>query len=723
LPPAGPAFIFDTIAMKQSSLWTILLPGALTFTAAAAGPLPAPLPGDQMLADYLRVETTRLADRCLADVRSLDDWQSHRAQYRQQLFEMLGLWPLPDKTDLKPVITGTVDRDQFTVEKIHFQSLPGLYVTANLYLPKETPKPAPAILYLCGHARVVTNGTSYGNKTAYQHHGAWFASQGYVCMIVDTIELGEIQGIHHGTYRENMWWWNARGYTPAGVEAWNSMRALDYLETRPEVDKTRFGVTGRSGGGASSWWLAALDDRIKAACPVAGITDLRNHVVDGTVEGHCDCMFIVNTYRWDYPLLAALVAPRPLLIANSDKDSIFPLEGVERLHWKVRKIYDLYKAADKLGLLITEGPHKDTQDLQLPVFRWFNRHLKGEDPLIEMAANKFAAPDQLNVFDHLPADERTSKIHETFVPQAQTPRIPQDASAWRQLREGWMTALKEKIFRGWPDDPPAIELRPAFSVERRGIQFRAYDFNCQPAVSLRLYVAQRAGLTHPERVAFNILDEEGWSKWLALMRVEFSEDLRRESSVSASIHEAGAALDETGFANFQQLLRTNPVVQAYLAPRGIGLTAWDSSPKKRIQIRRRFMLLGQTLDSMRVWDIRRGMLALRNVDGIEKLPLGLQGKRQMAVNALYASLFEQNIARLDLWELPKSHQDGPDYLNVLRFLDIPEALAMALNDSTVHLYQADSAGWNFPAGIVSKLGWDKRKLTLEPQPENLRQAP
>ena len=117
-----------------------------------------------------------------------------------------------------------------------------------------------------------------------------------------------------------MWWWLNRGYTPAGVEAWNCMRALDYLETRPEVDGDKLGVTGRSGGGAYSWWIAAIDERIKGAVPVAGITDLQNHVVDGGVEGHCDCMFMVNTYRWDYPQVAALVAPRPLLIANTDSD-------------------------------------------------------------------------------------------------------------------------------------------------------------------------------------------------------------------------------------------------------------------------------------------------------------------------------------------------------------------------------------------------------------------
>ena len=287
--------------------------------------------------------------------------------------------------------------------------MPGLYVTADLYVPKNLKGPAPAILYGCGHSSVKTNGISYGNKVDYQRHGIWLARHGYVCLMLDTVQLGEIEGIHHGTYREGMWWWNSRGYSSAGAEAWNCIRALDYLETRPEVDKTRFGVTGRSGGGAYSWWIAALDDRIQVACPVAGITDLQNHVIDGTVEGHCDCMFCVNTYRWDYAQVAALVAPRPLLICNSDKDAIFPLDGVARLHEKVRRIYDLYDAADKLGLLITEGPHKDTQELQVPVFRWFNRFLKKEQPLIEDAAVPLFTAQQLKVFEQLPSDEITSK--------------------------------------------------------------------------------------------------------------------------------------------------------------------------------------------------------------------------------------------------------------------------------------------------------------------------
>ncbi|MEA1950758.1 MAG: prolyl oligopeptidase family serine peptidase, partial [Planctomycetota bacterium] len=270
--------------------------------------------GDQLVAAYFKAETARLAADCLADVKTLDDWKAKKGVYRRQLLEMLGLDPMPERTDLKAAVTGTVESDGFNVENVHFQSRPGLYVTGNLYLPKGLAKPAPAILYVCGHGGEKKDGISFGNKTHYRHHGCWFARNGYVCLMIDTLQLGEIEGIHHGTYREKMWWWNNRGYTPAGVEAWNCVRALDYLETRKEVDPRRMGVTGRSGGGAYSWWITAIDDRIKAAAPVAGITDLENYVVDGCVEGHCDCMFMVNTYRWDYPLLAALAAPRPLLL-------------------------------------------------------------------------------------------------------------------------------------------------------------------------------------------------------------------------------------------------------------------------------------------------------------------------------------------------------------------------------------------------------------------------
>lgn len=633
---------------------------------------------DAMLADYFRDQTAKLRDRCLTDIKSLEDWQAKRKVYREQLFEMLGLAPLPEKTDLKPVVTGKIEHEQFTVENIHFQSRPGLYVTANLYIPRGLEKPAPAILYVCGHARVKKDGVSYGNKTAYQHHPAWFARHGYVCLIIDTLQLGEIEGIHHGTYRYKMWWWNSRGYTPAGVEAWNCIRALDYLETRKEVDSDRFGVTGRSGGGAYSWWISALDDRIKAAVPVAGITDLQNHVVDGCVEGHCDCMYIVNTFGWDYPLVAALVAPRPLLISNSDKDSIFPLDGVIRLHEKVRNIYRLYGAEKNLGLNITEGPHKDTQELRVHAFVWFNRFLKDENPLIDKPAVPFFEPEQLKVFEKLPADEINTKIHETFVPKNQQSSTGQNQPLLKTLRE--------KSFAGWPtqDQAGPLNIRQVFSAEGHGISLSAFDFTSQPYVRLRLYLAHQLGLERPDRVILNVLDKPQWLQWLAGMRVAFAEELKNETLPSKG--HLTVDPNEEAFKQLLETFRNTNSAFAYIAPRGIGLTAWNPDERKQTQIRRRFMLLGQTLDGMRVWDVRRAVQTLRQIELLNDVPVVLKGQRIMAGIVLYASLFEPDIAGLDLWNLTDSHRDGPIFLNVLRYMDIPQAVAMAAERTEVRLH-------------------------------------
>ncbi len=675
--------------------------------AVALGQQPSqPGPADKQLAEYFQAETAKLQGQCLSDVKTLDDWKARREVCRQQLLEMLGLDPFPEKTPLQAVVTGTVDHEQFTVENLHFQSMPGLYVTGNLYIPKNLDKPAPAILYVCGHGAVQKDNVSYGNKVGYQHHGAWFARNGYICLTIDTVQLGEIEGIHHGTYRYNMWWWNSRGYTPAGVEAWNCVRSLDYLETRKEVDPNRIGVTGRSGGGAYSWWIAAIDERIKAAVPVAGITDLQNHVVDGTVEGHCDCMFIVNTYRWDYPMVAALVAPRPLLISNTDKDEIFPLDGVCRVHQKVRDIYRLYGAEDKLGLQITEGPHKDTQELRIHAFVWFNRFLKGENPAIGEPAVPFFEPEQLKVFKDLPADEINTKIQERFVPMAQAPQTPQSSEQWITMRDGWVRALQEKVFRGWPNDREAgpLDIDRVFSAEVDGVRLTAFDFASQPHVRLRLFLLSSADGTQASRVTLNILDEAGWTTWLAAMRSKFEKELSGYTLPEA---------DPAAFETLREAATAGKQVLVSVCPRGIGPDAWSGDERKQIQIRRRFMLLGQTADSMRVWDVRRVIQALRLIELTAGPPVTVVARGDMAGIALYASLFELGIGQLDLTELPTTHAQGPTFLNVLRFLDVSQAVALAAERTNVLLRGDSDAAWAFPRSVAAGLKWDGERFRVE----------
>lgn len=635
-------------AMKKL-LVTLTAAGGLTWFGE--DPVPAASAdwavADPSLAQYFQSETRRVAEGCLARIETLADWKAQREAYRRQLQEMLGLWPLPERTDLKPVITGTLDHPEFTVEKLHFQASPGLYVTANLYLPRKVEKPAPAILYACGHSRAVTNGIVCGNKTGYQHHGAWYARHGYVCLLIDTVELGEIPGVHRGTHSEKQWWWNSRGYTPAGVEAWFGIRALDYLCSRPEVDRERIGMTGRSGGGSYTWTVAALDERVKVAVPVAGITDLRNQIVDGAIEGHCDCMFFVNTYRWDFAQVAALLAPRPLLLSNSDKDSIFPLDGVLRIHEQVRRIYQLYRANTNLGLLITEGPHADTQDLQVPAFRWFNRWLKNDASLVERAAVRFFAPTDLRVFDTLPADAINARIAETFVPRAASSPLPPPEL---------IRALREKVFRGWPSEPAAVQPRLCAEAKDGALRYHVYEFNSQEHVSLGLHVVQHAKVRKPKRVILSVVDTAHWdaAPFSAVRRGEWGAD-----SVAA----------------LREQLQQEQAAIAFFAPRLVKPEELAKLPeKKAAQIRRRFVLLGQTLDGMRVWDIRCAVQALRSLPDFKRAPLAVRASAEMGVNAAYAALFEPDIARLELTALPPSHVPGPDYLNVLKITDVPQVL-------------------------------------------------
>jgi dienelactone hydrolase len=664
-----------------------------------------------MIAAYFKNETRKLADLCLSDVKSWDDWSSRRGLLQRQLREMLGLDPLPERTPLQAVVTGKVEHNEFTVENLHFQSRPRLYVTANLYLPKNRDRRAPAILYLCGHSGAKKNGVSFGNKTRFQHHGAWFARNGYVCLVIDTLQLGEIEGIHHGTHRENMWWWNARGYTPAGVETWNSIRALDYLESRPEVDAERIGVTGRSGGGAYSWFVAALDERVKVIVPVAGITNLKNHVVDGCVEGHCDCMYLVNTYRWDYAQLAALVAPRPLLISNTDQDHIFPLDGVMDVYNHVRRLYQLSGNLERLGLHIAHGPHDDTQVLQLHAFQWFNRHLKREQHPIKTLATSFFKPAQLKVFGTLPCDEVNTTLHEVFTPNAPVAPVPSSSAEWRSQRSEWLRALRNKCFAGWPatsEGPPAEpNLQPVFDAQVGAVRFRAYDFLSQDTITLRFYLVLPAAVRPAELVTIELrsIDEAGWSQFLAAMQIDFADKLAEESL---------PAPDADEYARLQRHLSERRGL-AFVAPRGIGPTAWGSDPTEQTHFKRRFMLLGQTLDGMRVWDVRRTIQALRTLDDVARVPLSLSAERDMAGIALYAALFESDIESLDLHHLARSHRDGPDFINVLRVLDLPQTIAMVAENSRVRIHQPENGGWAYPVAVAEALGWEDR-IEVVPAP-------
>lgn len=644
-------------------------------------------PGKEALARFLERETAhaeKLSPRLPQQGDSVEKW---RTQRRRELQEMLGLWPMPPRADLKATITGTLEKNGLVVEKLHFQSLPGLYVTGNFYRPKTITGPLPTILYVCGHSRVKIAGVAYGAKTAYQHHGIWFAREGYCCLVIDTLQLGEIEGIHHGTYSEKMWWWIGRGYTPAGVEAWNSMRALDYLATRTEVDMKRIGVTGRSGGGAYTWWLGALDDRPACLAPIAGITDLRDHVMHGCIEGHCDCMYMVNGYAWDFADVAALVAPRPLLLGNTDKDNIFPLTGVTTLHTKLASFYRALNAADKLGLLITEGPHKDTQDLQVPVFRWMNRWLKGSDePITRVAAKEFT-PQELKVFRRLPADARNQRIHETFVVAARQPPVPGSRGEWERSRQNYRAVIENQCLRNLRarghGSAECVLSKPLASWVLETWRYQQGDFGELPFCVLRA-----ADTPQPARLLVWAVDQEEWTAWVGAVGPWLPADWAR-----------GSRLDLAMRARVFAALRDKSSVLVVVPPRGVGPTRWANDERGETHVRRRFVLLGRTVEEGQYWDIRSALAVLCAPGNTAVRDIVLEARGKFAGIALLAAADTPQVSKVVLHQPITSFREGSIFQGIEKVLELSQAAAMVFPRRLV-LYDTDPWVWKLTMAVA-----------------------
>jgi dienelactone hydrolase len=595
---------------------------------APAQPPADPTRGDAMIDKYLAAEADRLGGRFLDGAKTLAEWQQKRPRLHQEFLDMLGLWPLPEKTPLQAKITGTLERGDVLIEKLHFQSRPGLYVTANLYRPKKVTGKLPAVVYVCGHS---DRGRD-GNKTAYQDHPWWFANNGFVCLTLDTLQLGELPGIHHGTYREGRWWWQALGYTPAGVECWNGVRAIDYLTGRPEVDPDRIGVTGRSGGGATTFWIAAADERVKVAVPVSGMSDLKCYVNDKIINGHCDCMFLVNLYGWEWTTIAALVAPRPLLFANSDEDRIFPMDGNRRVMERLRGLYKLYGKPELVDEYVNHGGHADRPDLRLAAFRFFHKHLKKDSSPVEVAEFKpFLGPD-LRVFPtdaDIPSGVLNGKIDETFVPRAEV-KLPGrgEFAAWKKKL---LEQLRERSFRAFPKEIPPAKLKKGDGQQVTLIT--------EPGIEVELI--ERQPLLRGSKYGHLIVLNPG---------------------------DKTAAVPDW----FGRVAEGEGVY--LLAPRGVGPTAWtEKSPPN--YVRRAHALLGRTVDEGRTWDVAATLRSLHQTyAGVKWV---VHGRGPAGVIGAYAALFVPDLdLEVTVVDPPASHRDGPIFLGVLRVLDVPEALGL-----------------------------------------------
>lgn len=390
-------------------------------------------------------------------------------------------------------------------------------------------------------------------------------------------------------------------------------------------------------------------------------------------------MYMVNTYRWDYAQVAALVSPRPMLILNSDKDSIFPLSGVVRLHSQVRRIYDYLESSDKLGLIITEGPHKDSQELQLPVMRWFNKWLKKDDTPVTGFAEKLFEPAELKVFGELPSDEITSRCYEDFTELA--------VDLAPRSRDEVLEALKAKTFAAWPKDANDYpRITEVSTHEKHGVSLSVYQLDVQPSVTLRFFAAQSDEVP-ASRIDLRVLDQAGWDDVIATVGSGFAESLDEELKDLSQRKSKGTPADRgQTFRSWASHIANDGRLQVYFAPRAIGLSRWSEDEKYRVHLRRRFMLVGTTLASMQAWDVKQIIESLHSWKSVPKGPIHVRADTDMTEVASFAALFSPPIATLKLAIAPRADKEAADFLNWSRIVTA-ESLTELLRGSTTLVEQ------------------------------------
>ncbi|WP_119080600.1 alpha/beta hydrolase [Chitinophaga alhagiae] len=330
---------------------------------------------------HLTGEAYPLLARRQAEVAAqhgLSAWQQRQQGIRNNLEEMLG--PFPEKTPLRPKVMREVRKAGYRVEHVVFESQPSFYVTASLYIPAGLKNKAPAILYCSGHSN-----TGY-RSAAYQRVILNLVKKGFLVLAFDPIGQGErLQYVNRETGKSRFKWptWEhsypgaqlfITGSSMARYMIWDGIRAIDYLVSRPEVDPQRIGVTGRSGGGTQSAYIAALDKRVKAAAPenyVTSYTRLLQSIGPQDAEQNFP-QAIARGFDIGDLLLAR--APAPTLMITTSRD-IFSIQGSMETAEEIKAAYTAYNKPGNFRMVTDDAAHASTEKNRAAMYAFFQQHL------------------------------------------------------------------------------------------------------------------------------------------------------------------------------------------------------------------------------------------------------------------------------------------------------------------------------------------------------------
>jgi hypothetical protein len=343
---------------------------------------------------------------------SLEAWKPRAAYLKEHILASAGLLPMPEKTALNPVVSGAVPHPDYSVSKVYFESLPGFFVTGNLYKPTGA-GPFPAILSPHGHwpyGRLENSDVASVPGRAIN-----LARQGFVVFTYDMIGYNDSRQLKHtfGGQRENLW-----GLSLAGLQLWNSIRGLDFLESLDFVRRDAIGATGASGGGTQTFLLAAVDDRVAAAAPV--------NMISLHMQGGCLCEnqpgLRLETTNVE---IASTIAPRPLLMVSATGD--WTTNSMKLEYPAVRSVYRLFDAEDRVQGVQFEAPHNYNRNSREAMYAFMARWLQKAPSDVKRPERNFTPdplPDVL-VFHHR--------------------ALPNNAVTAEKLTDDWIGAARRQL--------------------------------------------------------------------------------------------------------------------------------------------------------------------------------------------------------------------------------------------------------------------------------------
>jgi hypothetical protein len=410
--------------------------------------------------------------------KSKDDWAKRAEIVRRQILVAAGLWPMPEKTPLNPVVHGKVDRESYTVEKVFFESYPGHFVTGSLYRPKGKSGKLPVILAPYGHwaaGRFFDAGRDeirwelirgeerfeVGGRYILQALCVQLARMGCVVFQYDMVGVADSVQVPHTPKwqpdKDTLDRWGfaspqaeARLQTNFGLQTYNSLRSLDFVCSLPDVDPARIGMTGASGGGTQTFICCALDPRPAVACPSV--------MVSTAMQGGCNCenapYLRLGTGNVEF---AAMFAPKPLMMTAADdwtKD--MPTKGFPEL----KQHYKLFDAEKNVALRpFLQFGHNYNYVSRAQIYSWFNKHLNlgFKDPIVEEDYRPLSIPD-MSVWDEgHPAPPKDHEHQQAFLrgladsTQKQIDALtPKDEASLAEYRRVGGGAMEVMIGSGLP---------------------------------------------------------------------------------------------------------------------------------------------------------------------------------------------------------------------------------------------------------------------------------